>query len=311
MTEHAATHHCREPHRLAGPDQSRNAGRTRLVLILTIVTMVAEIVAGTLFGSMALLADGWHMASHAAVLGIAVFAYAYAKRHAANAAYTFGTGKVGDLAAFTSAVLLGVVALLMAIESGIRFANPVSIAFDEAIVVAAIGLTVNIASAWLLHEGGQHHDHSHAHPHGEHRHHHHDHNLRAAYVHVLADALTSVLAIAALVAGLVLGWTWMDPAMGILGAILIGRWSIGLMQGAGRVLLDATPTAETENAVRDAIEQDGESKIADLHVWRIAPGQLAAVITIVTPTPHTAAHYKGLLTAIAGLSHTTIEVEKI
>jgi len=306
-------------------DQSRNAGRTRVVLILTVVMMVAEIVAGSIFGSMALLADGWHMSTHAAVLAVAVFAYSYARRHAANAAYTFGTGKVGDLAAFTSAVLLGVVAVFMAYESIVRLANPVAIAFHEAIIVAAVGLLVNLVSAWLLkddhtHDRAHEHDHE-AHGPAEHEpddHHHHaehhahkrDHNREAAYAHVLADALTSVFAIVALTAGLFWGLNWMDPAMGVVGAVIIAKWSWSLMKSSGRVLLDATPTAATERAVRKAIESDGETEIADLHVWRIAPGQLAAVLTVVTRAPKPAAHYKARLAGIAGLSHTTVEVEE-
>ena len=312
MTDNA--HPCREPHRLAVADQSRNAQRTRLVLLLTVIMMVAEIAAGWIYGSMALLADGWHMATHAAVLGGAVFAYSYARRHAANAAYTFGTGKVGDLAAFTSAILLCVVALLMAIESFERMARPISIDFRDAMVVAVIGLVVNLVSAWLLrddHHHGHDHDHAHAdHAHQEHHEHARDHNRDAAYAHVLADAMTSVLAIVALTAGLIWGLNWMDPLMGIVGAAIITKWSWGLLKSSGRVLLDATPTVATENAVRKAIEGDGDSRVADLHVWRIAPGQLAAVLTVVARTPHTAAHYKARLAAISGLAHTTIEVEE-
>lgn len=316
------THPCREPHRLAVADQSRNARRTRLVLILTLVMMAAEIAAGWIYGSMALLADGWHMATHAAVLGGAVFAYSYARRHAANAAYTFGTGKVGDLAAFTSAILLCVVALLMAIESFARMARPIPIDFRDAMVVAVIGLIVNLVSAWLLRDDHHHghedahahthgHDHAHAaHAHKEHHEHARDHNREAAYAHVLADALTSVLAIVALTAGLIWGLNWMDPAMGIVGALIITKWSWGLLKASGRVLLDATPTMAVESAVRKAIEGDGESRVADLHVWRIAPGQLAAVLTVVARAPHTAAQYKARLAAISGLAHTTIEVEE-
>ncbi len=312
MTDEA--HPCREPHRLVMADQSRSAARTRLVLALTLVMMVAEIAAGVIFGSMALLADGWHMATHAAVLGIAVFAYSYARRHAANAAYTFGTGKIGDLAAFTSAVLLGVVALLMAVESFERLANPVAIDFRDAMAVAVVGLIVNLVSAWLLRED-HHHDHSHGHDHDNGHHHEHhdhqrDHNREAAYAHVVADALTSVFAIVALAAGLIWGLTWMDPAMGVLGAVIITKWALSLMQSSGRVLLDATPTGATANAVRKAIESDGESRVTDLHIWRIAPGQLAAVLTITARKPHTAAQYKARLTSISGLSHTTIEVEE-
>jgi cation diffusion facilitator family transporter len=305
------THPCRESHRLIIADQSRNAGRTRLVLILTLVMMVAEIAAGWAFGSMALLADGWHMSTHAAVLGIAVFAYAYARRHAANAAYTFGTGKIGDLAAFSSAILLAVVALLMAVESFERLAAPVPIDFRDAMVVAVIGLIVNLISAWLLKEDHHHgHNHSHEHHHHkEHHAHHRDHNREAAYAHVVADALTSVFAIFALAAGLIWGLAWMDPAMGVLGAVIISRWAYSLMKSSGRVLLDATPTGATASAVRRAIEADGEARVTDLHIWRIAPGQLAAILTVTARAPQTAAHYKARLSGIENLSHTTIEVE--
>lgn len=319
MTEN--THPCREPHRLVVADQGRNARRTRVVLLLTLVMMVAEITAGWIFGSMALLADGWHMATHAAVLGAAAFAYSYAQRHAGNAMFTFGTGKIGDLAAFASAILLCVVALLMAIESFERMASPIPINFRDAMIVAVAGLIVNLVSAWLLRDD-HHHDHEHAgdHDHGDHAHTHHaheehhaharDHNRDAAYAHVLADALTSVLAIVALTAGLIWGLNWMDPAMGIIGAVIITKWSWGLLKASGRVLLDATPTVATEIAVRKAIERDGDSRVADLHVWRIAPGQLAAVLTVIARTPHTAAHYKARLAAVRGLAHTTIEVEE-
>lgn len=310
-------HPCREPHRLVMADQSRNANRVRLVLILTVVMMVAEIAAGWAFGSMALLADGWHMASHAAVLGIAVFAYGYARRHASNAAYTFGTGKIGDLAAFTSALLLGVVAVLMALESIERMANPVAISFNEAIAVAVIGLLVNLLSAWLLRDEHHGHDHGEAHhhhdhdPHNEHHEHTRDHNHEAAYAHVIADALTSVFAIAALIAGLMWGWNWVDPAMGVLGAVIIAKWSVSLMKSSGRVLLDATPTASTATAVRKAIEADGDARVTDLHIWRIAPGQLAAVLTVTARAPLSAAHYKSRIAGIGGISHTTIEVEAL
>jgi cation diffusion facilitator family transporter len=309
------THPCREPHRLALADQSRNALRMRLVLILTLAMMVAEIAAGWAFGSMALLADGWHMATHAAVLGIAVFAYSYARWHAGNAAYTFGTGKIGDLAAFVSAILLLEVAILMAVESAARLRQPVPIDFRDAMVVAAIGLLVNLISAWLLKDGHAHHHHqSHDRHHDDHRREHHDHlrdhNREAAYTHVLADALTSVFAIVALAAGLLWGLAWMDPAMGILGAAIIARWAWTLMRSSGRVLLDATRTGATANAVRKAIETDGESRVTDLHVWRIAPGQLAAVLSVTARRPATAGEYRARLAAIPSLGHVTIEVEE-
>jgi cation diffusion facilitator family transporter len=275
------------------------------VLALTLVAMVGEIVAGTVFGSMALLADGWHMGSHAAALGIAVLAYAYAHRHAGNSAYTFGTGKVGDLAAFSSALLLFIIAALMAVESVQRLLSPVSIAFNQALLVAVLGLAINLVSAWLLRE-----DHGHGHDHAGSEHHNHDHNLRAAYMHVLADAMTSVLAIAALVGGLLWGLLWLDAVMGIVGAAIIVRWAVGLMGTAGRVLLDAAPAGDVTESVRGAIEAEADNRIADLHVWRIGPGHLAAVVTVVTHHARTPAHYKSLLAGIPCLSHVTVEVER-
>ncbi|MSO73061.1 MAG: cation transporter [Rhodospirillaceae bacterium] len=324
MTEHSIDR-WRRDHFFLAAAHAKNARRTQAVLILTVVMMVAEIVAGTLFGSMALLADGWHMGSHAAALGIAAFAYAYAHRHAANTTYAFGTGKVGDLGAFASALVLGMIAVLMAYESVTRLFAPVEIAFGEAILVAAIGLVVNFASAWMLKDDAEpghgavhddlhvrHHAHHHTDDHGHrhgHRHGHGDHNLRAAYLHVLADALTSLLAIAALVAGLFWGLNWLDPAMGIVGAVIIARWAWGLLRMTGRILLDADPSAETTAAVRAAIERDADNRVADLHVWRLGPGHLAAVLTVVTHTPRPPGHYKNLLADITGLSHVTVEVE--
>ncbi|MBY0509497.1 MAG: CDF family Co(II)/Ni(II) efflux transporter DmeF [Rhodospirillaceae bacterium] len=298
-----------KPHRFLADGHGKNARRTMAVLILTAAMMVAEIVAGTVFGSMALLADGWHMGSHAAALGIAVFAYAYARRHADNDIYTFGTGKVGDLAAFASALLLLMIAGLMAYESAQRLIAPVTIAYNEAILVAVVGLAVNLVSAWMLKDD---HNHGHEHDHHDdhaHEHHHHDHNLRAAYVHVITDALTSVLAIVALLAGLLWNLVWMDALMGIVGAGIIVRWAWGLLRSTGRVLLDAAPAGDTTAAVRGAVEAEADNRIADLHVWRVGPGHLAAVLTIVTHHARTPAHYKKLLAGIPCLSHVTVEVE--
>jgi len=296
-------------HSFLAAQHGRNARRTKLVLGLTVVMMVAEIAAGSLHGSMALLADGWHMGSHAAALGIAAFAYSFAHRHAENSTYTFGTGKVGDLAAFSSALLLLVIAGLMAFESAQRLVSPVDIEFKDALIVAVIGLVVNLASAWLLKEDHSHDHHGHEHGH-KHEHHHDDHNLRAAYVHVLTDALTSVLAIAALAAGLLWGLTWLDPAMGIVGAAIILHWAWGLMKTTGSVLLDAAPSGEITESVRKAIEAEADNRIADLHVWRVGPGHLAAVMTVVTHHARTPAHYKTLLAGIPSLSHITVEVER-
>lgn len=317
MTEHSLEPWQRD-HFFLASGHDKNARRTRWALALTLVMMVAEIVAGTVFGSMALLADGWHMGSHAAALGIAAFAYYYAHRHAANATYTFGTGKVGDLGGFASALILGVIAVMMAYESVGRLMEPVPIAFNEAIGVAVLGLIINLVTAWMLKDDHQHshahdhhdhgHDHGHNHDHAHHDHHQ-DHNLKAAYVHVLADALTSVLAIGALLAGLFWGLNWLDPAIGLVGSIIIARWAWTLLGTTGRILLDADPSAGTTSAVRKAIEAEPDNRIADLHVWRIGPGHLAAVVTVVTHEPRPPAHYKSLLTNIPNLSHVTVEVE--
>ncbi|HET9553190.1 MAG TPA: CDF family Co(II)/Ni(II) efflux transporter DmeF [Anaeromyxobacteraceae bacterium] len=281
--------------------------RTRWVVALTVAMMVAEITAGIAFGSMALLADGWHMGTHAAALGVAAFAYAYARRHAADPRYSFGTGKVGALGGFASAVGLAVVALLVLVESAARLASPVAIRFDEAILVAVIGLAVNLASAWLLRDrdhGHDHgHDHDHDHEHGEHR----DHNLRAAYLHVLADALTSVFAIVALVAGKWLGWTFLDPVMGIAGSLVIARWSVGLLRDTAAVLLDAEAGSARREAIRRAIEADG-ARVSDLHVWRVGPRHLAAIVSVVSAAPGTPAAYKARLRAFDDLVHVTVEV---
>ncbi len=317
------------PHLFLGAAHERNERRTRWVIALTLVTMVVEIAAGTAFGSMALLADGWHMATHAGALGIAAFAYAFARRRAADPRFTFGTGKVGDLAGFASAVALGVVAVGIAMESLWRLLfEPTAIAFAEATAVAVLGLLVNIFSAALLHGGGDDHgrahdhadgDHGHAHhSHGHHAHHGHahqgqaglavDHNLRAAYLHVLADALTSVLAIAALVAGRLGGWAWLDPAIGVLGALMIARWSVSLLAETGRVLLDADGAGETERAIRAAVEVEAGVRIDDLHVWRVGPGHLSAIVSLAADHPRPPQHYKRLIRAAVGLSHLTVEV---
>ena len=255
----------------------RNARRTHWVIGLTTLTMVAEILAGWLTGSMALLADGFHMATHAGALAIAGLAYAFARRHARNARFTFGTGKVGDLAGFTSAILLGIAALGIAIESGMRLFALREIDFSSAILVAVIGLAVNLVSAFMLMEGGHHHDHGHDH-HGHSHHGHADTNLRAAYLHVLADALTSVAAILALLAGRYLGWLWLDPVIGIAGAVIIARWAWALMQDAAGILLD---TAEPEHAAAiKVIVEDAGATMADLHVWRLGPHAHAAIVSL-------------------------------
>ncbi len=290
----------RHDHVFLGARHARNERRTWIVIALTAVMMVAEIVAGVVFGSMALLADGFHMATHAGALLISALAYLYARRNARDRRFTFGTGKMGDLAGFASAVILGVVALLIAWESLVRVMNPVSIRFDEAIAVAVLGLVVNLVSAWLLHDGHHHH---HGHDHGHHHHHEHDHGhgdhhrdhaLRSAYLHVLADALTSVLAIVALVAGRAYGWVWMDPLMGVVGAVVIARWSIGLMRDTGSVLLDAVPDDGLPASIRTRLEENGD-RVADLHLWRVGPGHMAAIVSIVSDNPGSPASYKARL----------------
>jgi cation diffusion facilitator family transporter len=276
--------------------------RTQWVVALTFTMMVVEIAAGILFGSMALLADGWHMGTHAAALGVAAFAYAYARGHARDPRYSFGTGKVGALAGFASAVGLAVVALMVLGESLLRLASPVAIRFDEAIAVAALGLVVNVSCALLLREQEDH-------PHGQGTHPHHDHNLRAAYLHVLADGLTSVLAIFALGTGKLLGWTWMDPLMGIAGAIVIARWSRALLRDTSRVLLDAEVAEDRRHAIRAAIESEAENRVADLHLWRVGPRHLAAIVSVVTHDPRDPAHYKRILEPFRDLVHVTVEVQ--
>lgn len=293
-----------------------NTRRTLTVVLLTAVMMVGEIVAGWLTGSMALLADGFHMATHAGALGVAAGAYAFAKRHARNPRFTFGTGKVGDLAGFSSALLLGVVALAIAVESILRIMEPRHVAFGSAILVAVIGLAVNLVSALLLGQGHHHHDHHHDHGHdGVHHHDDHrphgplghegDNNLRAAYLHVLADALTSVLAIVALLAGRSLGWLWLDPAVGILGAIVIARWSWQLMRDSALVLLDATDP-ELEEEVRAHVEGAGDARITDLHLWRIGPEAHAAIVSITGPVD--AETVRQRLRPVHELAHLTVEV---
>ncbi len=280
--------------------------RIRQVLLLTGITMVAEIVAGNLWGSMALLADGWHMGTHVAAFAISIFAYRYARKHTSDPKFSFGTGKVAVLGGFASAVALAVVALLMALESINRLVDPRPIHFNEAIIIAVIGLGVNLASAFLLQE---HHGHNHDHDHGAgEEEHHHDHNLRAAYFHVLADALTSVLAIIALLAGKYFGWLWLDAVMGLVGALVITRWSMGLVQDTSPILLDQSMDAEQVAAIKAAIEADADNRICDLHIWRVGPSHYAADISLVTHFPKSSEHYKRLLAEFSDLAHVTIEV---
>lgn len=301
-------------HVFLGPKHEENERRTWFVVVLTLLMMVGEIVAGTLFGSMALLADGWHMGTHAAALGIAAFAYRFARRHIGNTHFTFGTGKFGDLAAFSSAIILGIIAIQIAYESVVRLISPVPIFYGEAIAVATLGLCVNLVSAWLLRETHDHH-HGHAHEHDDdhdddhdHHHHHHDNNLRAAYVHVMADAATSVLAIAALLLAMHSGWVWADPAVGLIGSVVIASWAVGLIKAAGAVLLDVRADEKLENVIRARLEA-GDERVTDLHLWQVGPGHRAAVISLVSERPREPAVYKRRLRGLKGLSHVTVEVE--
>jgi cation diffusion facilitator family transporter len=291
----------RHEHVFLGHAHAENQRRTWTVVAVTLVMMVAEIVCGTWFGSMALLADGWHMATHAGALAISAFAYAYASRHARDPGYTFGTGKLGDLAGFASAVAMALIAGWLGLESALRLYRPVAVAFDEAIAVAVLGLVVNLLCALLLSAGGPH-------GHGGHDAHvHRDNNLRSAYFHVLADALTSVAAIAGLLAGRLWGWNRMDPLAGALGAFLIARWSLGLIRDTGAVLLDRVPSQELLVEIRRRVEAEGD-RVADLHLWRIGPGHAAAIVVLVTACPQPTQVYRERLSGVPGLSHVTIEV---
>lgn len=302
-------------HVFLGDTHDAHEKRTRYVVALTAGMMVLEIAAGWATGSMALLADGFHMATHAGALGVAALAYRYARRHATNPSFTFGTGKVGELAGFASALVLALVALGIGVESiGRLFATP-SIAYGEALWIAVLGLVVNLASAWLL--GGDHHHHGHGHDH-HHGHHHHDHdhghahhdnNLRSAYFHVLADALTSVLAILALLAGRYLGWSWADAAMGVVGAIVIARWSWGLLRDTGRVLVDASANPGLEQEIREGIE-DGDAVITDLHVWQVGPGKFAAIVSLIAERPLSPSEYAARVTIHEELVHVTVETHR-
>jgi cation diffusion facilitator family transporter len=321
--------------------------RTRWVVALTLAMMVAELVVGALSGSMALLADGAHMATHAGALMLALFAYWYARTRAGSDVYTFGTGKVYALAGFSSGLLLGAVALWMMVESVWRLVEQPAVSFDEALPVAVLGLVVNVVTIALLGHGhghGEHehgHEHEHEHEHGEHEHGHghehdehehdghehdghghghghgeghgeghHDHNLRAAYLHVIADALTSVLAIAALLAGRHLGWWFLDPLMGIVGGVLILRWSWGLCRDASRPLLDAVPSQALARRITSRLEGVDDVRVADLHLWEIGPGRHGCIVSLVTATPRETAYYRGVILGESGLAHLTVEVHQ-
>lgn len=279
--------------------------RTMIVVVVTAIMMAVEILYGITSGSMALLADGLHMASHACALGINLFAYAYARRHAHDERFNFGTGKVNALGGFSGAILLAGFALIMTWESTVRLISPVGILYNQAILVAVMGLLVNGASVFILQAGHHDHDHDHGHEHE----HHHDHNLRSAYLHVLADALTSLLAIVALFAAKYLSWTWMDPIMGIVGAVLVFRWSWGLIHTTSHALLDKKGPEELQKKIKDHVESDGDSQVTDLHLWSVGPNVYSAIVSIVAHNPLEPDEYKKAI-ADHRLVHITVEVCK-
>lgn len=338
-------------HVFLGTGHEKNERKTWAVIILCAIMMVVEIVGGSVFGSLALIADGWHMSTHAGAMLIAALAYTYARRHATDNRFVFGTGKLGDLAGFTSAIVLALIAVLIGYEAILRFFTPVSIDFTEAIPIAIVGLVVNIVSAWLL-SGGEHHSHGHGahshthhhapvrghadtrneptpdhdhehtgherdHQHGDDGHRHgkaahattRDNSIRSAYVHVLADAIISVLAIVGLSLAKLYGWLWMDPLAGIIGALVIANWSVTLIRDTAGVLLDVCPDEATREKLRRTIEADGD-QVVDLHLWRLGPGHLGAVLAIATTKPRDAWFYRDRLRSFDCLSHITVEVNR-
>ncbi|WP_338474751.1 CDF family Co(II)/Ni(II) efflux transporter DmeF [Pseudomonas sp. MS646] len=301
--------HSVHSHNFLGAAHDANAKRTLWVVTLTVVMMVGEIAAGYITGSMALLADGFHMATHAGALGIAAAAYAFARKHSQSPAYSFGTGKVGDLGGFASALILGLISLGIGVESVIRLFEPSQVQFTMAILIAVIGLIVNIVSALLLSGGG--HDHGHSHDHHAHGHAHgQDNNLRSAYVHVLADAVTSVMAIVALLAGRFLGWVWLDPLMGIVGALVIARWAWSLIKDTAAVLLDKTDEHVAEE-IRALLDQAGRLQITDLHVWRVGPQARAAIVSVQGPRAFSAEDVRAALSAVHEVTHLTVEYRAV
>jgi cation diffusion facilitator family transporter len=309
-------------HVFLGEGHQRSERKTWFVVALCSAMMIAEIAGGLLFGSIALVADGLHMSTHAGALLLAALAYSLARKYAHDPRFTFGTGKLGDLAGFTSAIILAMIAILIGYESVSRLFDPVPIHFAEAIPIAGVGLAVNIASAWLL-SGGDH-GHSHGHPQSREAHHHdaaqegpehghasarRDNNMQAAVVHVLADALVSALVIAGLLLAQSFGWLWMDPLAGIVGACVIASWSYGLIRDTGAILIDMNPDRRMAENIRDVIESDGD-RLTDLHLWRLGPGHLGAIIAVRTHRPRGPEHYRARLARFRPLSHVTIEVER-
>lgn len=285
-----------------GIDSEKNTSKVKIVFWLTTIIMVLEIGAGTWSGSMALLADGWHMGTHSAAFLIAIFAYSYAKKHSNNKSFSFGTGKVNYLGGFASAIALAIVALMMVLESMQRLVEPHNIQFNEAIIVAFIGLVVNVISALILKDEHHHHEESSSH------HHHHDHNMKAAYLHVLADTLTSVLAIIALLIGKYIGLVWLDPVVGIVGAVVIFHWSFGLIKDSSAVLLDKSIDISTLDKISMAMKEKN-SVIKDIHVWKIANSHQAAILSVSSKEPLHSGEYKNILKALLPqLSHVSVEV---
>jgi cation diffusion facilitator family transporter len=312
MHEHNIQH-WHHDHTFSQDQRRPGETRTLIVIAITAVMMIVELIAGVMYGSMALLADGLHMGSHAAALSITAFAYIYARRNARNSQYSFGTGKVNALGGFTGAVLLAIFALIMGFESIVRLLNPVEIVFNQAIFVAVLGLIVNGVSVFILgvDDHGHDHDHDHDHEaggHHHHHHHHHDHNLKSAYLHVMADALTSVLAIIALLAAKYFGYIWMDPVMGIVGAVLVARWSYGLLGSTSGVLLDRQAPEVLQQEIRGILEADEDTRVTDLHVWSIGPGIYSAQIALVGHKPLSALEYKALIPETLRLVHVSVEV---
>ena len=305
-------------HVFLGAGHEKNERRTWAVILLCGVMMLVEIVGGSLFGSLALVADGLHMSTHAGAMLIAALAYTYARRHASDNRFVFGTGKLGDLAGFTSAIVLAMIAVLIGYEAVVRFFTPVGIEFGEAIPIAIAGLAVNIVSAWLL-GAGEHHGHDHEHDSHSAASGHgpgwpaqattRDNSIRSAYIHVLADTFVSVLAITGLLLAKLYGWLWMDPLAGIVGAVVIANWSMTLIRDTAGVLLDVCPDELTREKLRRTLEVDGD-RVVDLHLWRLGPGHLGAVLAIATSKPRDALFYRGRLSSFECLSHITVEVNR-
>jgi len=292
-------------------DVSHGERRTKYVVLLTSLMMATELAVGWWTGSMALLADGWHMATHAGALGLALFAYRYARSHAGDRSFSFGTGKVYSLAGYTSGVALALIALWMGFESIVRLASPRSVNFGDALPVAVVGLVVNLVCVRLLHHD-EHHDHDdHDHEDDGHVHtDHHDHNLRAAYIHVLADALTSVLAIGALLAGKYGGWWFLDPIMGLVGGVVIFRWSMDLCRRASRQLLDVEASTKRAHEIRARLEAIDDVRVADLHFWELGPKRTGCIVSVVTSSPRDTEHYRAAVLDAAEVSHLTVEVQR-